>query len=953
MKKFLLSATAFLLASIVSFAEQPYKTSLQGKNVVVTSPDGTKRTYTGKFTVLYTAVNPAKELRRGDFGYIKKNPDEEGLLYNVATWGKSEKFKLDSSQHIEDGFNPEFDRKLGKNRTADYFSATPLIELDPTSAVEKQGAISWKFADNEQFSFSASLVIDQSGYPKITMQLHPKVKGWFSVGYVGAEAFPVSACEEIWQPLIWQELRFPNSSYLSEASRCPVPTGFVQKNGVTTGIVADPKYIPFNPIPTSVNSQFGILIRNHKGEAQPMLFAPILGNKDSYMSPGKNFSFDMYIYQAKTPIVKAYEMVARDFCEFKDRSSNTLTNLNGTISNMTDYCMSPYAMFIDSLRGNSYSTDVPGAVKNISGLHPLSIAIVSDNEEIYHKRALPMLEYGLSREKFLFATNPNIKGQKTSSRLNGPGVPLSDLSTTYTFSNNRMNFINKEATSIYENKKDRVLNLDEVSHAVNWQNSLHLYRTTQDERYLAAAKKGADAYLKDRVLTRQTDFNADTLSRGMFFWTSYSNQFMELYLLYLTTKESKYLDAAWDGARHFAQQCWLLPVVPDGKITVNKGGVVPRYRTGSKYRAISAPEEEVEAWRLSEIGLTAESSATSSGHRGIFMAQHAPFMMRIAAEKNDPFLRDIARAAVVGRYASFPGYHINAGRTNIFEKADFANRPLEELNAHTSLHYNHPWSQLAMLYDYLLSDFFLLSKGKIDFPAEYAEGYAYCRSLIFGGKPGHFYEEDNVKLFLPKDMLNVSNVQANYLGGYGNGKFYLALANQSNQEERVTVKINSPKVNLDPKKAYNVKVWKDNQPAGTVKLINGELQTTLSPRGLVAFAIDGVSVNPEFQQKVDSKTEIWQTDKVSGVFYNDRAVLFNFGKNLKSAYVWMEANSEQFPEATLHYAIDGKWKSLHKKGYPYDFTVSLPENANKFSYYFEGVKNDGKKERSKTLELLK
>lgn len=952
MKPFWLATVIFLVASISCMAQQNYTLALKGKSVEVTSPDGTKRTFSGKFTVLLTEKDPAKQLRRGDFGYVKKLPNEEGLLYNIPTWGKTEKFKLDTSQHVEDGFNPEFDRSFGKGRTADYFSAAPLTELEPLKAVEEKGTVNWQYAENDKFSFRASLRIERSGYPRIDIELIPKIKAWISVGYTGAKEFPITACDEIWQPLIWQELRFPNLPYLSEAFRCPIPTGFVQANGVTTGIVADPKFVPFEPIPNPLNSKFGVIIRNREGQAQPMLFAPVLGNKDSHMNPGKAFNFTMYIYQAKTPVIKAYEAVARDFCEFKDRSSNTLTNLNGTISNITEYCMSPYAMFVDSLRGSSYSTDVPGAVKNISGLHPLSVAILSDNEEIYRKRALPMLEYGLSREKFLFATNPNIKGQKTSSRLKGPGVPLSDLSTTYIFSKDRMNFIYGQAKSIYDNRIDRILNLDEVSYGVNWQNSLHLYRATNDKYYLKAAKKGADAYIKDRVQTRQTDFNADTLSRGMFFWTSYNANFMELYLMYLTTKDKKYLDAAWDGARHFAQQCWLLPVVPDGKITVNKGGVVPRYRKGDKYKAINAPETQIEAWRVSEVGLTSESSPTSSGHRGIFMAQHAPFMLRIAAEKNDPFLRDIARAAVVGRYSSFPGYHINAGRTDVFEKPDFANRPLEELNAHTSLHYNHPWSHLAMLYDYLIADFFYVSDGKIDFPAEYAEGYAYCRSLIFGGKPGNFYDEANVNLFLPKDIVSVSNVQANYLTGYGNGKFYLALANQSHKEEQVAVKINSQKVKIDPKRIYNVKVWRDNQPAETVKLVNGRLTTSISPRGIVAFAVEDIEVTPDFQEKVDSKTQIWKKDNVSADFYNDRAVLFNFGENLKSAYVWMEANNEQFSEATLHYAIDGKWKSLHKKGYPYDFTIKIPDTSNKFTYYFEGIRYNGERERSKTAELL-
>lgn len=938
----------FLFRSAGLHAQSGYKATLRGTKVILTAPDNSRRTYEGRFTILYTDKNPVKELRRGDFGFIKTRPEEEGLLYNVATWGKSEKFVLDTTQHIEDGYNPVFDRSFGKDRTADYFLAAPLTELTAISATNQNGRIEWVFPANDKFSFKASLTVTGKGFPRIEMILTPKADGWFSAGFTGAPASDTASCEEIWQPLIWQEKRFPNLAYLSEASRCPVPTGFVQSGGITIGIVADPALMPFETIPTSDNSAFGILIRNKKGKAQPMAFAPVLGNANSRMKAGQSFSFTAFIYQKRTPVVKAYEDVARNICGFRDLSSNTLTNLNGTITNMTNYCLSPYAMFVDSLRGCSYSTDVPGAVKNISGLHPLSVALLSDNETIYKQRARPMLEYGLSRERFLFSTNPKVKGQGTSSRLDGPGVPLSDLSATYTLSGNRMKFIEKDAEFLYKNRINRSLNLDAISYADAWQNAMYLYRSTGDKKYRDAAIKGADAYLNSRVFKRQTDFNADTLSMGMFFWTSYSNQFMELYLLYLTTGEKRFLDAAWDGARHFAQFCWLMPMVPEGKITVNKDGKVPRYRSGSKYKAITAPEEEIEAWRVAETGLTSESSATSSGHRGIFMAQHAPFMLRIAAEKNDPFLRDIARAAVVGRYSGFPGYHINAGRTSVFEKPDFANRPLEELNAHTSLHYNHPWSHVAMLYDYLVADFFFLSNKKIDFPAEYAEGYAYCRSLIYGLKPGTFYGESNVRLFLPENVLAVSNNQANYLTAYGNGKFYIALGNQDHKAQRVKITINTEKIAIDKKKQYRVRVWKDNKPAGYVTMKNGELEAELSARGITAFAIEGVQVQTAFQGRSLTSVTGWAKDAVSTGFEGDRAVIFNFGKGLQSAYVWMEADNTKYPSATLHYAIDGKWAKLDKKGYPYDFTIEIPDQANKFEYYFEAVDVEGKVVKSPT-----
>jgi hypothetical protein len=365
------------------------------------------------------------------------------------------------------------------------------------------------------------------------------------------------------------------------------------------------------------------------------------------------------------------------------------------------------------------------------------------------------------------------------------------------------------------------------------------------------------------------------------------------------------------------------------------------------------PEQDVEAWKVSEIGLTPESSGTSSGHRAIFMAHHAPFMMRIAAETGDKFLHDVARHAVVGRYESFPGYHINAGRTNAFERKDFSMRSQAELNGHTSIHYNHPASHLAMLWDYLFSDFYFVSKRQIEFPSEYSEGYAYCRSLIYGAHPGRFYDEDNIMPYMPANLLEVSNIQANYLAGYGNGKLYVALSNQSAKDQDVTLIFNPDKSFVDPSKEYTVKLWKQNKPAGSATIKQGKITVSLKAEGITAIAIEGVDVHTKFQKKIFTPSEKWSKNYTSVGFEKDRAVFFDFGDDLLSVYVWNEANNSRFKKTTLHYAIDGQWEQKTKFSYPYEYTVEIPKSAKKFEYWFESTTPSGSVAKSKTGELCK
>jgi hypothetical protein len=113
-------------------------------------------------------------------------------------------------------------------------------------------------------------------------------------------------------------------------------------------------------------------------------------------------------------VTVAYETLARRLYGFRDHRRNAIASLNETLDNMIDYGMSHYSWFIEELKGCAYSTDVPGAVKNVSSLNPLNLALITDDEEIFQKRAYPILEFMLSREKFLFSLDPKQKIQSPS-----------------------------------------------------------------------------------------------------------------------------------------------------------------------------------------------------------------------------------------------------------------------------------------------------------------------------------------------------------------------------------------------------------------------------------------------------------------------------------------------------------------------------------------------------------
>lgn len=62
-------------------------------------------------------------------------------------------------------------------------------------------------------------------------------------------------------------------------------------------------------------------------------------------------------------------------------------------------------------------------MKNVTALHPLSVALAVDEEEIFTDRVQPLLEYLMSREKFLFSNTGEVGSQTATSNMNNRTSP--------------------------------------------------------------------------------------------------------------------------------------------------------------------------------------------------------------------------------------------------------------------------------------------------------------------------------------------------------------------------------------------------------------------------------------------------------------------------------------------------------------------------------------------------
>ncbi len=891
---------------------------------------GAPTRFAPQFLVLQRDDDPKVTLRRAELPH--------SINYSVPTWLRAsgsadsslKTAATDTKITAGDGLDPATLQGSGANRTGNLFRAAALSALTATRTEIVGQIVRWHFAKHADFMLVAQIeLLKGKESPRLTFTLTPKRPGFYSVGYVGAEATDPKNSQESWQPLIWQERRFPSASFLTPAFHCPLPTTLVMAQDRTYGLIAEPAELPFQPLPTFENSRFGVALRDSDGKARPMLFAPMLGGVNSQCKPGEVFTFALRLITQPQSLLTTYQSLARRLYGFRDYRQSTTHSLNQTLENMVTYGLSEYSQFNKELKGFSYETDAPGTVKNVSALHPLSAALVLDDPVIFKERAYPLIEYLLSREKFLFSTSPEIKIQNPSWRLLGPCAPLSELTALYAITQRRSPLLLGYATMLLKQK--RTLNLDTPQAEDTWQNQLALYDATGEKRWLDAARAKADIYLKAQVQTRQAEF-----APGSFFWNSFVPDFFALLTLYEATGEMRYRDAAHEAALRFTQFIWLCPTIPTENITVNKGGKAPIYSYLAKRTKgpMPVPEESVPAWRLSEIGLTPEASGTSVGHRGIFLTCFAPWLLRIAALTGDTFLHDLARAAVVGRYASFPGYHMNTARTTVYEKPDYPLHPFAELS-YNSFHFNHAWPHIALVLDYLISEVETRTKGAIRFPSHYAEGYAYLKNRIYGDRSGVWQGEKDVWLWMPRGLVTVSSPQVNYIAARsGDGKtLYLALTNQSSEPVTAVLSFNG---GLLPDHLENPRVH-------------------IGAKGIATLKIPGVRIQPRFQQALLGAGGVaWARDEARTPFIQGEVVgmILNFGPTLQSAFVYLQGTDQEIREARLVYQVNDYPEITNTDSrYPFEFTIALPPEAQSFTYRVEAVTKSGALQKTEALTL--
>ncbi len=880
----------------------------------------------------------------GDPGYRAMSLDEEVVL--TAGWKRAT--PLGHETELFAGV-PGQKSNAAAAPESDLFAVAPPRQHEAI-AVSRPDAQTLSFSFEAQPAYTLALAValeTGTAAPRIATTVTPRAAGFYSAAFSGLAARDPATVDFVFQPLVWSWRRFPAKSYLAPETMATTAATFLTAGGVTEGVAADPAEIPYR-FATFENSRFGFTLRDPDGRARPMVLAPVLGGEGSRREPGESFTFRTRYVLAAGDWYAGVQHVLRDVFSYRAERQNASFSLNDTLDNMIDFAMNDaYSGWVPELKGFDYRFDVPGTVKVVSALHALGVALVRGDREIYRRRALPLIEYVMSREKYLYSTDEAITYQNPSHFLRGPCVEIGELAALAAMTGGKSVAFRREAERLFG--KPRRLNLLTDTGGGTWQDALAMHRLTGERSWLDKARAGADAHIKAELDAPPTDFktNSALVDKQAAFYTDYGPRWFDLYELFEASGERRYLDAAVMSARAMLLMLRSHPFAPASTILVNEGGRVrgvfdwlrvPNPKKGPKEptwirvardTTMEVPEQRIAAWRTSLVGLPPEQGRTY-GSGPIMLTHHAAWLLRLAHHANDALLREAAVNAVIGRYANFPGYYYKSLHTNVYQRADYPLHPYQDLK-YNAIFYNHVWPHIALVVDYLVSDAYDRSGGRVDFPSAYAPGYAYLTSKVYGHRLGRINGEDGVALWLPKGAARFSTAAVNHLFGVGESDLHLVLVNTSPDAHDVTVTLDPDVVPWSTGVRYEVALA--GAAPGSTTMIDGTMRVPVSPKGLTVATIRGLKVDTAFQRRVAAalpqppsgrafsrvETGVPSIGTLSGM-------LISVVPEFADAFVYLDATEKDAQMVEFRYRLGaGEWNVVRDTAYPFELSVHLPD----------------------------
>jgi len=649
---------------------------------------------------------------------------------------------------------------------------------------------------------------------RVKVTLEPARPGYYSIGLSPFQAWNKERVEEVQLPPLFQKQRLPLYPLLLASETMPHPIAMLQTTPPGEAapnvylVAADPAALPFQ-WGTHDNSIYGFSLLNSQAQPQGTAFSPILGMRGSKIGAGQSLEVSFTAICARGDWKTGLRKVSDEIFGVNDYREPTEVSLTGAALNMIDLLKDPVASGWDAKLKGNYNIESKGTVSQASPLTFLSVALLTRDPQFYETRALPSVEYTLSRLKPHYAT--------TAANYVGPGdIPLVFPGQAFGAGYWRGVYDLTEGLNpwikalVVNGNKSGQANAQTGSLVPAWAEALGVYALDPTPEKLDEVRKLCDAWLEKEVAAKKTR----PVGINPFYNVSFYPYWWDLPDLYELTGDPKYLAAAVECGFHTLAGIRSYPRIPDGDVTIHAGGKFQggagdhifwkgeeKFRLGSPRKAGDTAEHKVPAWKVSQVGLGFEQPVTlyqgNNGMRNIMNAAWAPGLLRLYELTGDEIFRIYARNAVVGRFANYPGYYVN-GFTDVMQSPRY---PYTGPDV-TDIYYHHIPVHLAWTLDYIFTEAEQLSKGAVKFPWVKQEGYVWFTSREYGGAPGKVYGDENMWPWLDRSAFSVDSPQVNYLGALGDKKFDVIVTNSSKHKAVATLLLDFDRTGIQPGQRY-------------------------------------------------------------------------------------------------------------------------------------------------------
>jgi hypothetical protein len=790
-----------------------------GKWEKMPSPDA-------EYLVLYSAEKPDATPLPIYTAAGNKINFPEAVFKSVASIWK----EITSAVPLNQAGHPEYfypqSVKQASNGTLDFLGATSQ------SAIKSSWRIDQKYSSDIIVTISLTAKVD--GYYSIASpSLSPVPEDRLSWGVIPG-IFQGAAIEKDFVKAYAYGQGIPDKPVVvRERTASTLSPCITNTNGITIAVIPEPG-TGRDPWAADRNThsdwQLGLSLMNKKGQLMPTAYHPVLGEKGSFLKAGEVKDFKFRYSISSQDWFEVTKHASQDIYKFAD-----FLKLKKTSESLTDRILGMHRYVINDStskwRTEQFNSTTIGAQAYLGGVvGSVKDAMKNSDYGAMWMLATIMNDTVMKKTRLPYARNFKLEQQQmTEGFFKGAVIGQYYLSKSKRFTEeygshvepiglayyNLMDIGNillfnpgdKELKRRFRAGADKLLEWQDKSG--KWQigydrettkplfteledlrptfyGLVVAYRILKDEKYLTAARKGADWYIKNAIdkghflgVCGDTRFVAD-------FATGQSAQ--ALLDLYELTKDPAYQQAAIKAARFYTTSIYTHPI-PTREIKMVKG--VKR-----------------EDWEISQVGLSFEHGGTvgSANKLGpILLSSHAGLFVRIYQLTKDSIYLQMARAAALGRDAF------------VDEKTKVASYYWTAMNAGSGPFPHHAWWQIGWITDYLLSEAEMRSNGKIVFPRGFITPKVGPHET-YGFAPGKIYG-NQVSLILNEGMLESQSPYLDYMAAKSieNEKVYFILLNNSNERLKTTIDLHIDKIL--PGSKITTSSWLDDEgkPAQTIK----------------------------------------------------------------------------------------------------------------------------------------